>query len=111
MENECASCKEIFYRANKIDSSIGIATVYRMIKTLEDIGVINRSNQYKVDLFKESEHPLNVNETISGEGYTLILKDNHRISLKAEELKNILKLGLKMSGVLIEEEIDSIVVV
>lgn len=64
-----------------------------------------------MDLFKESEHPLNVNETISGEGYTLILKDNHRISLKAEELKNILKLGLKMSGVLIEEEIDSIVVV
>lgn len=48
LENECASCKEIYYEATKKDSKIGIATVYRMVKTLEDIGAINRKNQFRV---------------------------------------------------------------
>lgn len=37
---EC--CKEIYYEASKRDSSIGMATVYRMMTTLEEIGVIER---------------------------------------------------------------------
>lgn len=48
LEEECASCKEIYYKAASIDRSIGAATVYRMINTLEDIGAINRKNMYKV---------------------------------------------------------------
>lgn len=47
---ECASCKEIYYRASKVDSSIGTATVYRMINMLEEIGAINRKNMYKVSI-------------------------------------------------------------
>lgn len=35
LEEECSSCKEIYYKASKIDSSIGSATVYRMINMLE----------------------------------------------------------------------------
>ena len=34
LEEECSSCKEIYYKASKIDSSIGSATVYRMINML-----------------------------------------------------------------------------
>lgn len=48
LEEECSSCKEIYYKASKIDSSIGSATVYRMINMLEEIGAINRRNMYKV---------------------------------------------------------------
>jgi Fur family ferric uptake transcriptional regulator len=40
--NECQSCKEIYYKAVEIDDNIGIATVYRMINALEEIGAINR---------------------------------------------------------------------
>ncbi|MGC4019131.1 MAG: transcriptional repressor [Muricomes sp.] len=40
--NECQSCKEIYYRAIEIDNKIGIATVYRMVNALEEIGAINR---------------------------------------------------------------------
>ena len=40
--SDCGSCKEIYYCASKIDNSIGTATVYRMINTLEEIGAINR---------------------------------------------------------------------
>lgn len=35
--------------AVKKDKTIGLATVYRMIGTLEEIGVINRSNMYKIN--------------------------------------------------------------
>ena len=48
LEDECSSCKEIYYRASKKDPSIGTATVYRMINTLEDIGAISRKNMYKI---------------------------------------------------------------
>ena len=50
LEDECSSCKEIYYRAAKKDPSIGAATVYRMINTLEDIGAISRKNMYKISV-------------------------------------------------------------
>ena len=48
LEEDCSSCKEIYYKASKIDPSIGSATVYRMINTLEDIGVISRRSIYEI---------------------------------------------------------------
>jgi len=50
LQGECSSCKEIYYNATKVDPTIGMATVYRLIKTLEEIGVINRKNMYQIDL-------------------------------------------------------------
>ena len=50
LEDECSSCKEIYYWATKKDPTIGTATVYRMINTLEEIGAISRKNMYKVSV-------------------------------------------------------------
>ena len=50
LEDECSSCKEIYYRATKKDPTIGTATVYRMINTLEEIGAISRKNMYQVSV-------------------------------------------------------------
>lgn len=50
LENECSSCKEIFYKASKEDDKIGVATVYRMINALEEIGAISRKNMFKVNI-------------------------------------------------------------
>lgn len=50
LEEECANCKEIYYKAANEDDSIGIATVYRMINLLEEIGAINRKNMYRIDM-------------------------------------------------------------
>ncbi len=47
--SDCSSCKEIYYKASKVDKNIGFATVYRMINMLEEIGVINRKNMYRID--------------------------------------------------------------
>ena len=49
LNENCSSCKEIYYKASRIDPKIGTATVYRMINTLEEIGAINRRNMYKID--------------------------------------------------------------
>ena len=49
LENECSSCKEIFYKASQADEKIGVATVYRMINALEEIGISGRKSFYCSD--------------------------------------------------------------
>ena len=49
LEEDCSCCKEIYYKAAKRDPSIGMATVYRMVKTLEEAGLIQRKNMYRID--------------------------------------------------------------
>ncbi len=49
LQDDCSCCKEIYYRAAARDPSIGMATVYRMVKTLEDAGLIRRKNLYRID--------------------------------------------------------------
>lgn len=46
LDGSWSSCKEIYYTAIKRDPSIGLATVYRMVATLEDMGVPTRSYRY-----------------------------------------------------------------
>lgn len=48
LQDECCCCKEMYYQALEKDSTIGMATVYRMVKTLEDIGLIQRKNMYRI---------------------------------------------------------------
>lgn len=48
LEEDCSSCKEIFYRASKFDPGIGTATVYRLVNKLEEIGAISRKNLYRI---------------------------------------------------------------
>ena len=54
LSDECSCCK-IYYKAVHEDPSIGIATVYRMVKTLEDIGAIDRKNQYRISCGENCE--------------------------------------------------------
>ena len=49
LKDECCCCKEIYYRAAKADPTIGMATVYRLVKTLEETGLIQRKNMYRID--------------------------------------------------------------
>ena len=41
LNGQYSSCKEIYCEVHKKDSNIGIATVYRMVNTLEEIGAIS----------------------------------------------------------------------
>lgn len=72
LRNEYSCCKEIYYEANKLDSTIGIATVYRMLDTLEDIGIINKNSYFKFP-----------------EEYIDCLKCNCKVILKNKKTYNI----------------------
>ena len=48
LREKCNNCKEIYYLAAKEDPSIGMATVYRMMNTLEEIGALKWRNEYKI---------------------------------------------------------------
>lgn len=47
-KNDGASCKYICHVVKKMDKTIGTATVYRMIKALEDAGIIERIDMIKI---------------------------------------------------------------
>lgn len=49
LQDECCCCKEMYYQALEKDPTIGMATVYRMVKTLEEIGLIRRKNLYRIE--------------------------------------------------------------
>lgn len=54
LQDECCCCKEIYYQAIKKDPTIGMATVYRMVKTLEETGLIKRKNLYRIQVEEKS---------------------------------------------------------
>ena len=91
LENDCASCKEIFYKASQEDRKIGAATVYRMINALEEIGAISRKNMYRVECGK----------TCSGEGgCEIILEDDTVFRMSKEKLDQIVRDGARRCGYL-----------
>ena len=46
LQQDWENCKDIYYEALKRDNSIGIATVYRMLDTLEEIGILEKRCSY-----------------------------------------------------------------
>lgn len=44
-----ASCKEIYHKVVSRDSTVGTATVYRLIRLLEDIGVLKHVDMIMIN--------------------------------------------------------------
>ena len=86
LEGECSCCKEIYYRASALDPKIGVATVYRMVNTLEQIGAISRKNMYR----------------ISDKGckmeYMIELEDGTVLDLPEDKWTAVIKSGLDACG-------------
>ena len=85
LENDCSSCKEIFYKASKTDNRIGVATVYRMINALEEIGAISRKNMYRVACSTKG-------------ACTVELDDDTICHLSGQKLNEVILAGLKACG-------------
>ena len=101
LENECSCCKEIYYKASKMDGSIGIATVYRLVNSLEELGVINRKNMYKVAYAQNC---------CMKDVCTIVLDDDTTYSLSAQKWNAIIKAGLTTYGYLKGQDIVSVTV-
>lgn len=98
--NDCSCCKEIYYQAVHKDPSIGIATVYRMIKKLEEIGAIDRKNQYQVSCERFEE--------VENRNIVLHHKD-HFVEIKEEQWLSEFKEKLKQYGYIKNEDISLII--
>ncbi len=54
LETDWTSSKEIYYEAVRQGQNIGMATVYRMLNVLEEIGAVDRRSYQMVEEEKES---------------------------------------------------------
>ena len=98
LNENCSSCKEIYYKASKIDPKIGTATVYRMINTLEEIGAISRRNMYKIDCDKDD----------SERTYMIELDDHTIQQMSGASLISVLQAGLKACGYINDQHVKSL---
>ena len=101
LNEECSCCKEIYYKAVKIDSNIGSATVYRMINLLEEIGAITRNNMYKIACGEECH----VEEACQIE-----LSDHGTVVLSGSKWNMVIREGLKACGYIGEQEVKNVTV-
>lgn len=101
LESECTCCKEIYYKACQMDHKIGIATVYRMINTLEEIGAINRKNMYRLEELPENDE--------KEKQFTIIFYDNSTYNLNEKTWNSVIKAGLNACGYQTNQDIMSVV--
>lgn len=88
LESDCSCCKEVYYMAIKKLPDIGVATIYRMINSLEEIGAIKKKNIHCVCCNPENEVETCVVE----------LEDKQRITLNQEMLQQIIQKGMEACG-------------
>ncbi len=100
LENECTSCKEIYYKVSSLDASIGLATVYRMVNTLEEIGAISRKNMYRIT------YP---EKCVMQNACTVVLDDGTSFDLPVKAWSAVIKAGLSAYGYLKDQEVASVI--
>lgn len=91
LEEECSCCKEIYYKAAKLDPGIGAATIYRMVNTLEEIGAISRKNMYRIACEEGCGNANCHNCSIE-------LEDGSVLELSSPILNQVIRRGLKELG-------------
>ena len=101
LQEECACCKEIYYKAIAVDPSIGAATVYRMVNLLEEIGAISRKNMYRISC------GMNCNRE---NACVIELDDQTFFRLSSGEWYKVISEGLRCLGYVGTQKVASVVV-
>ena len=97
LQEECACCKEIYFLASKRDPNIGMATIYRMINLLEEIGALKRKRAYRIC---NEESPVHI--------CSVKLDDYTSIRLDGEKLRQVIEKGMESFGYLHDRRVRSI---
>ena len=97
LEGECSCCKEIYFLASKRDPNIGMATIYRMINLLEEIGALKRKRAYRIC---NEESPVHI--------CSVKLDDYTSIRLDGEKLRQVIEKGMESFGYLHDRRVRSI---
>lgn len=94
---ECTCCKEIYFLASKRDPNIGMATIYRMINLLEEIGALKRKRAYRIC---NEESPVHI--------CSVKLDDYTSIRLDGEKLRQVIEKGMESFGYLHDRRVRSV---
>ena len=97
LQEECTCCKEIYFLASKRDPNIGMATIYRMINLLEEIGALKRKRAYRIC---NEEFPVHI--------CSVKLDDYTSIRLDGEKLRQVIEKGMESFGYLHDRRVRSI---
>lgn len=97
LQEECTCCKEIYFLATKRDPNIGMATIYRMINLLEEIGALKRKHAYRIC---NEETPVHI--------CSVRLDDYTSIRLDGEKLRQVIEKGMESFGYLHDRRVRSI---
>ena len=97
LQEECTCCKEIYFLASKRDPNIGMATIYRMINLLEEIGALKRKRAYRIC---NEESPVHI--------CSVKLDDYTSIRLDGEKLRQVIEKGMESFGFLLDRRVRSI---
>lgn len=99
---EFSCCKEVYFLAHKKNPNIGVATVYRMLNILEEIGAVKKKNIQKA--------------TCTGRccdmkgGCTVVTEKSREIILSESDVEEALKYIMEKNGYAGVEEIKAILV-
>lgn len=88
LQEECTCCKEIYFLASKRDPNIGMATIYRMINLLEEIGALKRKRAYRIC---NEESPVHI--------CSVKLDDYTSIRLDGEKLRQVIEKGMNLLAI------------
>ncbi len=99
LEESCSCCKEVYYKAIKLDPSIGIATVYRMLNLMEEIGVIRKKSICKIGYQKYAGNRIDC---------IIELDDGTCCRLSEQSLNTVLNVGLKSCGYIKNQKIKEV---
>ena len=97
LQEECTCCKEIYFLASKRDPNIGMATIYRMITLLEEIGALKRKRAYRIC---NEESPVHI--------CSVKLDDYTSIRLDGEKLRQVIEKGMESFGYLHDRRVRSV---
>ncbi|MGN0305672.1 MAG: Fur family transcriptional regulator [Lachnospiraceae bacterium] len=101
LESECSCCKEIYFYVHKKMPRIGIATIYRMMNTLEEIGAIERKNLYQIC-------PRDRDKI---ENCIVQYSEGMQIRLSAENLHRVVEEGMKKLGLADKNMVQQIIAI
>ncbi|ABX41573.1 transcriptional repressor [Lachnoclostridium phytofermentans] len=123
LNEECTSCKELYIKARQGNLEIGLATIYRFVNTLEDIGVLKRKNMQTMlpdnistpifEVQKELNQTNKENHQViliaDNSEYSIILEDHTTHLLSESEWKKVLETGLSACGFSMHKNIATVI--
>ncbi len=101
LEGNCTSCKEIYYKALKKNPDIGIATIYRMLDLLEELGGVEKKNRCQL---------INSCHLKNQMSCKVVLEEGTDCELSEQSFLEVLESGLNEKGYTKGEKIKNIVI-